>query len=55
MARVTGVQSLVESYQTLKKWYLLPPCFTLSTIRYVSRVKWSNPEKRVLPSPYTLV
>ena len=31
--------------QKLKKWYLLPPCLTLSYIRYVSRVKWSNPEK----------
>ena len=24
------------------KWYLIPPCLTLSNIRYVSRVKWSN-------------
>ena len=28
-----------------KKWYLMPPCFTLSIIRYRSRVKWSNPGK----------
>ena len=28
-------------------WYLLAP----SNIRYVSRVKWSNPGKRVAPSP----
>ena len=21
-----GVQSLVKSYQRLKKWYLMPPC-----------------------------
>ena len=26
-------------------------CFTLSIIRYVSRVKWSNPGKVVAPSP----
>ena len=26
-------------------------CLTLSNIRYVSRVKWSHPGKRVLPSP----
>ena len=29
----TGVQSQVESYQRLKKWYLKPPCITLSMIR----------------------
>ena len=39
MARETGVQSQVESYQRLKKWYLIPPCLTLSIIRYVSRSK----------------
>ena len=41
----------VESYQRLKKWYLIPPCLTLSIISYVSRVKWSNPGKEVAPSP----
>ena len=34
-----------------QKWYLIPPCLTLSIIRYVSRVKWSNPRKGVAPSP----
>ena len=48
-ARQTGVQSQVESYQRLKKWYLLPPCLTLSIIRYESRVKWNNPGKGVAP------
>ena len=33
------------------KWYLIPPCLTHSIIRYVSRVKWSNPGKGVAPSP----
>ena len=33
----------IESYQRLKKWYLMPPCLTLSIIRYGSRVKWGNP------------
>ena len=47
----TGVQSLVKSYQRLKKWYLIPPCLTLSIIRYVSRVKRSNQGKEVAPSP----
>ena len=32
------------------KWYLMLPCLALSNIRYVSRVKWSNPGKRVAPS-----
>ena len=41
----------IESYQRLKKWYLIPPCLTLSIIRYVSRVKWVNPGKGVVPSP----
>ena len=27
------------------KWSLMPPCSTLSNIRYVSRVNWSNPGK----------
>ena len=51
MFRETWVQSQVASYQKLKKWYLIPPCLTLSNIRYVSRVKWSNPGKGVAPSP----
>ena len=29
----TRVQSQVKSYQRLKKWYLMPPCLTLSIIR----------------------
>ena len=40
-----------ESYQRLKKWYLIPPCLTLSIISYGSRVKWSIPGKEVAPSP----
>ena len=39
MAWETGVQSVAESYQRLKKWYLMPPCLILSIIRYGSRVK----------------
>ena len=45
------VQSQVESYQRLKKWYLMPPCLTLSTIKWGSRVKWNNPGNGVAPSP----
>ena len=47
------VQSQVAPYQKLFKWYLIPPCLTLSNIRYVLRVKWSNPGKGVAP-PSTL-
>ena len=43
--RETGVQFLVESYQRLKNWYLIPPCFTLNIIIYVPIVKWSNTGK----------
>ena len=34
-----------------QKWYLMPPCLTLSIRRYGSRVKWGNPGKGVAPSP----
>ena len=50
MSSETGVPSEVESYQRLKKWYLMLPCLTLSIIRYGSRVKWSNPGKWVAAS-----
>ena len=46
MVQETGIQSLVESYQTLKKCYLMSPY-----LRYKSRVKWCNPWKGVAPSP----
>ena len=51
MARETRVHSQVESYQRLKKWYLVLPCLTLSIIRLGSRVKWSNPGKGVASCP----
>ena len=51
MAQKTWVQSQVESYQRLKKWYLMLPGLTLSIIRYLSRVKESNPGKGVASSP----
>ena len=51
MVRETGVQSLVESYQRLKKCNLMPLCLALSTIRRGSRVKWSNPGNGITPSP----
>ena len=51
MVQETWVQSQVESYQRLKKWYLMPSCLTLSIIRYRSRVKWSNAGKGLVPLP----
>ena len=50
MAREIWVQSQVESYQRFKKWYLMLSCLTLSNIRYVSRVRGSNPGKEVVLS-----
>ena len=44
------VQFRTESYQRLKKWYLMSPCLTLSIIRYWSRAKWSNPGVGVVSS-----
>ena len=55
MVRETWVQSQVTSYQRLLKWYLIPPCLTLRNIWYVSRVKWSNQGKGVVPSPHLCV
>ena len=50
MAWETEVKSQIESYQRLKRWYLRLPCVTLSIIRWLSRVKWSNPGKGVVLS-----
>ena len=35
----------------LKKFYLVPPYLTLSNVKYVSTVKWSNPRNGRTPSP----
>ena len=40
-----------QSYQRLKKWYLMPPCLTLNIIRYGSRIKWNNLVKGVARFP----
>ena len=37
--------------QRLKKGLLMTPCLTLRILKYVSRVKWSNPGNGVAPSP----
>ena len=54
MVRETWVQSQIASYQRLLKWYVIPLCLTLSNIRYVSSVKWSNTGKWVALSPTPL-
>ena len=38
MEIMSGIQSQVEFNQKLKRWYLMPPCSTLSIIRYRSGV-----------------
>ena len=49
MVRETEVRSQVESYQRLKKWYLMPPRLTLNITRYGSRVV-EQTRKKVTPS-----
>ena len=46
-----GPGDQVESYRRFKKWYLMPPCLTLSILRCESRVKWGNTGKGVALSP----
>ena len=41
-----GVQFQIKSYQRLKKCYLELPSLIFNIIRYVLRVKWSNPGER---------
>ena len=43
MVRDTWVHSSVESYQRLKKWYLMPPCLTPIIIRYDQGYEGVNP------------
>ena len=45
-----GDRGSISGWVILKKWYLIPPCLTLSIIRFVSRVKWSNTGKGVASS-----
>ena len=55
MVHETEVQSQVESYQRLKKRYLMSSCLTVSIIRYGSRVKLDNPGKGVAPPLHVCV
>ena len=48
---VVFTEGPVESYQRFNKWYLIYACLKLSMIRYLSRVKLSNPKKGVALSP----
>ena len=52
MARKTGVQSQIESYQRLKKLYLMQPCLTIQhykIIRIKGKVGQSRERSRALP------
>ena len=45
-------QTRVQSHtKDVKKWYSVPPCLTLSIIKYGSRIKWRNPGKGVVTAP----
>ena len=46
------IQKKKKKKKEKKKRYFMPPCLTLSIIKYGSKVKWSNPGKRVVPSPH---
>ena len=50
----TWVHSQVASYQRLLKWYLIPPCLTLSNkVRIEGKAEQSRERSSALP--YTLV
>ena len=49
MAWKTRVQYQIGSYQRLKKWYLLPPCLTLSIIGYRLRVSGTIERQELHP------
>ena len=40
-----------RTYQRLGTWYLITHSLTLSNIRWGLRINWSNPGKRVAPTP----
>ena len=49
-ANVPGDLGSIPGLIIPKTLKMIPPCLTLSNIRYVSRVKWSNPGKGGVPS-----
>ena len=49
-SRRPGFNSRSRHTKRLYKWYLIPPCLTLSNIKYLLRVKWDNPGNWVAPS-----
>ena len=57
MSNHPGDQGSIPGRVILKtqKWYLVLSFLTLSIIRYISRVKWSNPGKWSSALPYTPV
>ena len=55
MARETRVQSQVESYQKLKKWYLMLHCLKLSIVRIKGKVEQSRERSSTLPLHFGVV
>ena len=54
LARETWIHSQIETYQRLKKWYLMPPCLTQHyKVQIKSKVERSTERSSALP--YTLV
>ena len=54
-ARETWVQSQVKSYQRLKKWYLMPPCFNTQHYKVWIKGKVEQSRERSSTLPYTLM
>ena len=53
IAREIWVQSQVEPYQRLKKWYSIPPCLTLSTqVHIKGKVEQSQGKSSALYTPW---
>ena len=48
-----GVQSQVKSHQRLKKWYLIPPCLTLSIIKVYIKGKVEQSREKNCALTYT--
>ena len=55
MAQKTRVQSQDESYQRIKKWYIIPPGLTLSTYKVGIKVKVEQSRERRSALPYNSV
>ena len=55
VAQETGVQFQVNSYERLKKWYLVMPCLKLSIYKVTIKGKVEQSKERTSVLPYTSV